>query len=151
MPATPVPTPVPVAQPPAATPIPVHDDEAAPVTSKAVDGALGQTLTIDGYSVRAVRVYPPVDGECPTSDPDAAQFYEVTLTYTGPLFDVRLGLASDISSSCIAQQGEASVQYPSGVPRVVTLRFSEESPPRLPFRVTVLATNAPNPLIFRFH
>lgn len=113
------------------------------------EGSLGQTLTIDGYSVRAVRVEPPVDGTCPTSGGE--QFYEVTLTYSGPIFLVRVGLESGISSACYATGDEPSVRFPSGVPRVVTLDPSEESPASLPLHVTILPTNGPNPLIFYFH
>jgi hypothetical protein len=152
MPATPAPTPVAVAPAPAATPAPVHDNDPVLMTHDRVDGSLGQTLTIDGYSVRAVRLSEPSDNQCATILEGDEHFYEITVTYSGPLFDVSFDLGGGISMWCIDHAGEAPQQFPSGVPRTIVARPAENSSSSgLPFAVFVTTVNGPHVLWYVFN
>jgi hypothetical protein len=151
-PATPAPTPVAVAPAPTATPVPVHDDDPVVMTQDRVDGTLGQTLTIGGYSVRAVRMAAPADDECATILQGGEHFYEITLTYSGPLFDVGFDIGGGISMWCIDAEGSASAQYPSGVTRAIVAAPGETSAASgLPFTVFVTTVNGPHSLWYVFH
>jgi hypothetical protein len=151
MPATPAPTPVAAAPAPTATPAPVHDNDPVLLTNDRVDGALGQTLTIDGYSVRAVRLSGPSDNQCATILEGDEHFYEITVTYSGPLFDVSFDLGGGISMWCIDHAGEASQQFPSGVARTIVVRPGDNSSPSgLPFSVFVTKVNGPHTFWYVF-
>jgi hypothetical protein len=154
VPATPIPTAVTVAPAPAATatPVPVHDDEPTLMTHERVDGRLGQTLTIDGYSVRAVRVAAPADDECATILQGGEHFYQITLTYSGPLFNVDFDIGGGISMWCIDADGSARDQYPSGVTRAIVAAPGETSTTNgLPFSVFITTVNGPHSLWFVFN
>jgi hypothetical protein len=144
--------PTPVAVAPAPTSTPVHDDDPVLLTHDQVDGTLGQTLTIDGYSVRAVRVAAPPGDECVTIARGGEHFYEITLTYAGPLFDVSFDVGGWAGMWCVDAEGDASAQFPSGVTRTVMIAPGEDSAPSgSPLRVFITTVNGPHSLWYVFH
>lgn len=160
--ATSSPTPGPVAAapsaqppapaPPAPTPVPVHDDDPVLLTEERVDGALGQTLTIDSYSVHAVRKATPVDDGCIQNHTKPYEVFDITLTYTGPLFMVSLSTDEPTSFWCVEGPGDAAAAFPSGVTRQVVVGYEEGSVGSgPPFIVWITPVNGPHSLTFAFH
>jgi len=126
------PTPIAVAPAPTATPVPIHDDEPVLLTEERVDGTLGDTLTIAGYSVRAVRVAAPAPGECATISREGDHFYEITLTYAGPLRQINFDIGGGVALWCFeGEDFEADASpadhFPSGMTRSVLVRPGENS------------------------
>lgn len=162
-PATPVPAPpaasspapAPAAPPPPAptpTPEPVHDDEPSLQTFERVDGAFGQTLTIGAYGVRAVRVAAPVPDACLEGDPSNVEVFDVTLTYSGPLYSVGFAIDSPTFAWCVDATGDASQQFASGVTRQVVVHIADGyMAADAPLLVSLMPVNGPQTLLFGFH
>lgn len=152
VPATPTPVPVAAAPPATPTPVPGHDDDPVLLTNDRVDGTLGQTLTIGGYSVRAVRVASPAEGQCATILQGGEHFYEITLTYAGPLYSVSFDIGGGISMWCNDFNGDITQQFPSGVTRVVVVAPAENSAASgRPFSVFLTPQNGPHSLWYVFN
>lgn len=155
-PAAPPPAPAPPAEipPPAATatPEPVHDDEPVLQTHERVDGGLGQTLTIDGYSVRAARTAAPAPDACLEGAPANVEVFDVTLVYTGPLYSVTFALDSPTYLWCVDATGSVSQQFPSGVTRQVIVHVAEGyMAADAALLVSLMPVNGPHMLLFGFH
>ena len=153
VPATAQPTPVAVAPAPASpTPVPVHDDEPVLATNERVNGTLGQTLTIDGYQVRVVRKTATSVSQCATIHDWGEHIYEVTITYSGPLFEVQHMIGGWVSMACIEGEGDARQQFPSGTAVDVFIEPGEQSPASgSPVEVWITTVNGPHSLTFAFH
>lgn len=160
-PAPPVPaTPAPVAAAPqlaqpapaAPTPVPVHDNEPVLLTEKRVDGAFGQTLTVDGYSVSAVRASAP-SAACFASLGLNAQVFDVTITYSGPIHDVHFAVAGSSWAWCMDAEGSAAQKFPSGVTQQIVVATAEGYPPTsdAPLTAWVTAVNGSHTMTFAFH
>lgn len=163
-PADPSATPAPVAAapsapaitpPPAAptpTPVPVHNPEPSLLTQERVDGGFGQTLSIDTYSVRAVRKAVPAPDGCLDNDTTNVEAFDVTITYSGPLDDVQFAIDSPTESWCIDASGSAGQLFPSGVTRQIIVRFADGyMSADAPLVVWVQPVNGPHTLVFAFH
>lgn len=161
-PAAPSPTPPAVAAapsappqapaPPASTPVPIHDGDPVLLTEERVDGAFGQTLTIGGYRVRAVRKATPVSDGCIQSHAQPYEVFDLTLTYTGPIFNLQMSVDEPTSFWCVEGPGDATVAFPSGVTRQVIVGYEDGYVGAdAPFVVWITPVNGPHYLTFAFH
>lgn len=144
------PTPPPAA--PTPTPVPVHDDQPSLLTEERVDGSFGETLTIDGYSVRAVRKAVPAPDGCLDNDTSNVEAFDVTITYSGPLDDVQFAIDSPTESWCIDASGSVGQLFPSGVARQIIVRFADGyMSADAPLVVWVQSVNGPHTLVFAYN
>ncbi len=147
----PAPPAAPAPAPPSSTPVPVADPDPALLTEERVDGAFGQTLTIDGYSVRALRTAAPQSACIGDLTPDI-QVFDVTLTYSGPLFDVGFDVAGPTWTWCVDGGGSGAPLFPSGVTRQVVVTTGEGySTGDAPLTVYIKTVNGSHSLRFAFH
>lgn len=136
------------------TPVPVRDDEPVLLTNDRVEGKLGETLVIDGYQVRVVRKAAPSVSGCATDTTvDWGQHvYEVTITYSGPLWDVQAMVGGGVHMSCWAGEGAATQQFPSGQTVEVFIMPGEDSAASgIPVEIWLTAVNGPHSMTFAFH
>lgn len=150
--APPPPAPPPPPAAPTPTPVPVHDDEPSLQTFERVDGAFGQSLTIGAYSVRAVRVAAPAPDACLEGNPSNVEVFDVTLTYSGPLYSVGFAIDSPSFAWCVDATGDISQQFASGVTRQVIVHTVDgDVAADAPLLVSLMPVNGPHTLLFGFH
>ena len=130
----------------------MHDDDPVVLTEERVDGAFGQALTIGTYRVHAVRKSVPVTDGCIQNHTEPYEIFDVTLTYSGPVFDVQLAIDSPTAYWCVEGPGDASAMFPSGVTRQVIVGYEDGyAAADAPFVVWVTPVNGPQTLTFAFH